>query len=107
MAERLGRDRDWVREEGMDLFHAYSFATLRQCGATAELAASLCGWLDVHADGVGSATEAFGRVATAAKAAQFKLARLASGREVDIEPLVADIALDWDHAICQLVERYG
>jgi len=44
---------DWKRTrlapaEGIDVFHAYAFGTVRQCGADAELAADFAEWLGRH-----------------------------------------------------------
>ena len=44
-AKRLEQDVDWLRAEGLETFHLYAFATLRQFGSAAELAGSLCEWL--------------------------------------------------------------
>jgi hypothetical protein len=105
MAKRVAEDVDWLKSEGVDLFHAYSFATLRQCGSTAELAASLCTWLDDRGLGTSESAAAFGEVATTSKAIQFKLARLAAGRDVDVAVLVEAMAIDWESAMSNLNQR--
>ena len=43
--KRLEQDLDWLRTEGLETFHQYAFATVRQFGAASELSGSLCGWL--------------------------------------------------------------
>ena len=43
--ERLARDLEAVLGHDLDVFHAYSFATLRQFGACYELAATYLHWL--------------------------------------------------------------
>src|SRR4029077_102327 len=39
--KRLETDIDWLRADGIDTFHQYAFATLRQFGSSVELAGSL------------------------------------------------------------------
>lgn len=86
----------------MDLFHAYAFATCRQCGATAELAADLVGWLARNGAGLGqleSAVEPFLDVAQTAKALQFSLARAMRGRRVDLDTTLGRMAQSWETAM--------
>jgi hypothetical protein len=42
---RFESDLDWLLAEGLETFHLYSFATLRQFGACYELSASYLRWL--------------------------------------------------------------
>lgn len=83
-----------LAERGMDYFHQYSFATTRQAGLTAALAAHLCRYLargahawpgDVSAEQLERTAEAYDGAATAAKTLQFQLARVASGRTPRID----------------------
>jgi hypothetical protein len=108
MGEHIQADLDWLATAGLDMFHEYAFVTLRQFGATAELAASFAEWLDRHAgNGV---PEAAGRLRSAsetAKALQFGLARVARGRVFDVVPSFEAMARDWDDAITSLAARYG
>ena len=91
---RFDADVAWlVAGEGRH-FHRYAFATLRQLGSAAELAASLCDWLERSQ---GSAH--FRRVAATAKTMQFKLARAASGRTVDFDSLFDLMETEWTHAM--------
>ena len=105
--ERLEADVPWLAEQGLDAFHLYAFGTCRQCGASAELAASFVDWLAAHGDaGLEPTAAAFRSVAEAAKGLQFGLARAARGRAVDLDTPLAQMARDWDMAIEALVERY-
>ena len=90
---------DWLPEAGIEHFHRWSFATLRQCGATAELLADHTASLDGTFAGCAAAGEHFLRVATAAKSVQFKMARVASGRTVAIEPLLDEMVDAWSTAM--------
>ena len=107
LATRFDRDLAWLLEGGIEAFHLYAFATLRQCGATAELGASLCEWIVEHGYETGGAEENFTRVASTAKTMQFKLARLAAGRSVDHTELFADMVAQWDIAMSRLDAVHG
>ena len=79
--QRLEDDAAWLGTQDIETFHLYAFGTCRQCGATAELAASFVDWLAAHDTAVSNnddlvvVADAFRTVATAAKALQFSLAR--------------------------------
>ncbi len=82
-------------------FHAYAFATLRQLGAAAELGSDHLRWLG----GLDHAADGFATVASAAKAMQFKLARLAAGRTTDLSATKNDLVNGWDASISWLLEH--
>jgi len=78
-------------------YHAYAFATVRQCGAAYELAKSFVEWLapeDKETAG------ALGRQVAGAKSLLFKLARR---RPFDVNPAIAQLAADWEAALEGLV----
>jgi hypothetical protein len=106
--DRLGArvldDVSWLRENDQDLFHAYAFGTLRQCGAWASCAASFVAWFDPECK---SSVEAFDALSSDAKTTQFKLARAAAGRDADLGPLFASMAEHWDEGYRELLERHG
>lgn len=105
---RFPKDRAWLSGQEMSAFHLYAFATLRQCGACAELAGTFLDWLVCHGRrDVAEAAPAFRTFAESAKAMQFKLARAASGRQVDFEPLLDAMESSWDRATSQLKAHYG
>jgi hypothetical protein len=90
----------WLPERGLETFHQWAFATLRQCGASAELAADLSTFLGAGpAPAAGAAAEPFLQVAEGAKAIQFKLARAARGRKVDVEAAMATMSGSWSKAL--------
>jgi hypothetical protein len=82
-------------------FHAYAFATLRQLGAAAELGGDHLRWLG----GLDCAADGFASIASAAKAMQFKLARLAAGRTTDLSSLKDDLLNGWESSISWLLEH--
>ncbi len=81
-------DLPWLAPSRIvETFHLYAFGTCRQCGASAELAASFVDWLDAH-DGRGLKRRPtlFAPWRTRAKALQFALARAARGPAASIWP---------------------
>lgn len=104
LADRVIADVPWVQSHGPDAFHLWSFGLLRQCGATAELAADLCGYLEGR--GVEGAVEAvphFLQVASGAKAVQFRMARAARGRSVSLDEPLASMSEHWDQAMQRII----
>lgn len=106
--ERFVHDVAWLGEQDMAVFHQYAFATLRQCGACAELAASFLDWLDAKSGDRTAAAEHFSTMAAAAKALQFKLARAVSTkRPTDFASVLDTMEGAWDGAMSDLTARYG
>ena len=103
LAARVAADEPWLRAHP-DCFHGYAFGTLRSCGAWASTAASFVEWLG--GDSVADAATSLTAISAAAKTAQFKLARVASGRLVDLSGLFEQMANDWQCAIDALVSAY-
>lgn len=96
-------DIEWIQQAGPDAFHLWSFGTLRQCGATAELAADYAGYLgDRGVAGAAAAIEPFRDVATGAKSVQFRMARAARGRSVDLTESTDAMAAAWETAMAAL-----
>jgi hypothetical protein len=86
---------EWLPNAGLTVFHSWAFATLRQCGATAEVAADFAVCLDGVFAGSAQAESHFRTVSSGAKSAQFKMARVASGRKVDVEGVLVEMAQSW------------
>ena len=105
---RLVSDLDTLLGADIERFHKYSFATLRQYGACFELAQSYLAWLGEHGiAGLEVPGAAFGRIAQAAKAFQFQLARaMARGKPLELAPL-DDMGAQWDVALTLLRSRYA
>ncbi|HUD18295.1 MAG TPA: DUF1839 family protein [Acidimicrobiales bacterium] len=105
---RLEGDLAWLAAQDDAAFHTYAFATCRQCGANAEVAAAFVDWLDTHdGGGLDKAAEAFGSIASTAKGLQFLLARAARGRTIDLEAPLAEMEEAWERSMGIMVERYG
>ena len=105
--ERFARDLEVVLGNDLDVFHAYSFATLRQFGACYELAATYVQWLHRQGEpGVNELAKPFQDLAEGAKALQFQLARAVARRKtLDLTPLDR-MAEWWQHGISGLQTRY-
>jgi hypothetical protein len=106
MEKRMFEDLDWLVEHGLSVFHRYAFATLRQCGANAELASSLLDWLGERGvQGLELAAEAMRAVSVAMKGAQFRLARAVARSTPQTDVSLAPAADAWQLAIDLAVER--
>jgi hypothetical protein len=97
--ERLSRDLPKLLAGSDGDYHAYAFATVRQCGAAFESAKSFVEWLCEPAGG--PAADALGRQVNGAKALLFRLARR---RAFDPDPAIHQLAADWDAAMGALDE---
>ncbi len=96
LAERVLADLDWLSGAGLETYHRWSFGVLRQCGFTAELAADVCRHVaDRGVVGAAAAATEFGAVAEAAKAVQFRVARIARGRAGDPGPELTRMVDHW------------
>jgi hypothetical protein len=104
---RFAQDLDALLQEGIDAFHHYSFATLRQLGACYELSATYLQWLTAKGEGeLEEPARAFLDIAESAKAFQFQLARaIARHKPLDLSPLDA-MGERWERAIGGLKSRY-
>jgi hypothetical protein len=92
--ERLCRDLPALLAGSNEQYHAYAFATVRQCGSAFEAARSFAEWL--AGSEAASAREALDRQVTGAKALLFKLARR---RPFDSTSAIHQLAEDWDLAM--------
>jgi hypothetical protein len=100
---RLEADLQWLTHETMEVFHQYSFATLRQFGACYELSATYFRWLQAHhVRELEEPIAAFADLSTGAKTLQFQLARtIARKKPLDVSVL-DQMALRWQAAVASL-----
>jgi uncharacterized protein DUF1839 len=103
---RFVADLDWLTNESLEVFHQYSFATLRQFGACYEMAALYMDWLLAHdVNGLEVARDAFSTLANGAKTLQFQLARaMARKKPLSLAP-VDEMANTWEAAMTNLRSR--
>lgn len=101
LGERLSSVSEWLSgQDDPRIFHQLAFGTCRQCGATAEVAASFLEWLGRNAMlDLGQAAADLFEVAEGAKALQFSLARVARGRQIDLASAAAPLADAWARAL--------
>jgi hypothetical protein len=104
---RFAADLDGLVGAGLETFHLYSFATLRQFGACYELATTYLHWLRRR---TGKPLEgpaaAFTEIATGAKTLQFQLARaIARKKPLDLSAL-DPLAAAWGSALKTLKELF-
>ncbi len=98
-AERLTQDLPALLAGSADDYHAYAFATVRQCGAAFELTESFLEWIDDPSPHAAAARQSFGQQAAGAKTLLFKLARR---RLFDPAPEIKQLAQDWDTGMAAL-----
>lgn len=104
---RFEADMPWLLEANTEMFHAYSFATLRQYGSCFELAHTYLQWLSQHGvTGVDEPAAACIEISQNTKALQFQLARaMARKRPLDLTS-IDTMATAWDRAIPTLQSRF-
>ena len=103
---RFAADLDWLAQAPLEVFHQYSFATLRQFGACYELAATYIQWLQAHdIAGLEEPAVAFAKLSSTAKSMQFQLARaMMRKKPLDLAP-VHEMANVWNAAMDHLKLR--
>ncbi len=89
---RFAQDLPWLQQQGLNVYHIWAFATVRQLGASSELLALHLDWLveSGQGDGLKPAAEAFSQLSAAAKTFILKAARAVNTRK----PLDATAACD-------------
>jgi hypothetical protein len=101
---KFERDLAWLQSAGLEDFHAYAFATLRQFGANFELLGAFCRWLGDQGR-PGALIEAaadFEAISSTAKTMQFKLARAVQGKPVDFSPMLDELTRAWTQGQAKL-----
>ena len=105
---RFEEDLEWLMNEGLETFHHYSFATLRQYGACYELFTTYLKWLIENGiDDLKEPLTAFTDISNNAKTLQFQLARAIS-RKKQLDLSALDTMGDcWESGINSLKKHYG
>ncbi len=105
--ERFKIDLEWLRQQDLEVFHKYSFATLRQFGACFELAANYLQWLSQQGEsGLADIEVSIKSISETAKIYQFQLARAISrGKDLDLSP-VEKMREQWEAAMIPLKNKY-
>lgn len=105
---QFDRDLQWLLQADIEVFHAYSFVTLRMYGACFELAETYLRWLErQNVAHVATAATAFGEISQATKAFQFQLARsMARKKPLDLSPLDM-MAEQWQLGMSELKKHFS
>ncbi len=105
--QQLVEDLNWLKGKDLDLFHQYSFATLRQFGACFELASVYLTWLIKHGeDDLNLAAENYKKISEMAKIYQFQLARsVARGKTIETT-VIDEMASLWEKTKKTLLDKY-
>ena len=92
----------------MDYFHLYAFNLPRQLGANFEMLGTYLDWLGTHGEeGLADLAAAARRIAEAAKAVQFQLARMVNRRRFDAGAIqFGPIESDYDSILSALAKRF-
>ena len=99
---QLEADVALVASGGLPMYHGYTFAVMRQLGASFELAGTYLRWLSEDTS-VLEAAEAFTQVAKVSKMLILKLARVANtGRISDLSGSFEQMAQSWDAGMSRL-----
>lgn len=107
---RFRDDLPWIQERGLNFYHAWAFATIRQLGAAFELLALHLRWLVDAGEGGGLASPAddFLQLSSTAKAFILKAARAVSTRKaLDATATFQDMARAWDRGMATLDRELG
>lgn len=104
----MPRHLERLAARDMAYFHLYAFNLPRQLGANFEMLATYLDWLGTHGqDGLAGVAAAGRRIAEAAKAVQFQLARMVNRRKFDPAALnLAPIEADYGTIMTTLAQRY-
>ena len=95
--KRFAVDLEWLMKENIEVFHAYSFATLRMYGSCFELVTTYLRWLEGQGQkGLESSIASFDQISQTAKSFQFQLARaMARRKPLQLDALDA-MAAHWE-----------
>jgi len=103
--ERFLQDIETIQTQGMEFFHAYAFANLRQLGSACELAGLSILWLQKNLPDTTNSFQhqAFLNVSECTKTMLLKMARMvANKRKVDFTPLLDEMEKSWAAGMDQL-----
>ena len=98
-----------IQTQGLAHYHAWAFATIRQCGAAFDLAAAHLRWLADLTDGRWlPAAESFEQISQGCKVLILKAARAVNnGRPLDAAPMIDQMAASWDAGMACVERNLG
>ena len=93
-------------DDPADLYDAYAFASIRQCGSCFAFGADSLRWLAQKDEGWATAAAAFERISSIASMLVMKMARIAySGRLRSLDESFKEMADAWDDGMSELDRR--
>jgi hypothetical protein len=103
-AQSIDTDIQRVQPHGLDRYHAFAFANIRQLGSACELASLYLRWLHPpDGNALTDAADAFANISTTAKALILKGARAVHAhRPSNVGPMLKAAAGEWDLAMRQI-----
>ena len=103
-AARLALDLPGLRARGLDHYHQWAFASVRQAGAAFELLAANLRWLASNGyNELSGPAERFDAIGAANKALLLRGARaVSSGRPLAADDLLQAMAAQWEQAMAEL-----
>jgi hypothetical protein len=106
---RFEQDLVWLQGQGLPVYHAWAFGTIRQLGAAFELAALHLAWLaNCRTLDLAAAIAAFQRMAVANKTLILKAARAVNTRRaLDSHDVFAEMELAWSQGMAALARVAG
>jgi hypothetical protein len=108
-ARQFAGDLEGLRAKGIDTYHVYAFATLRQVGANFELAAAYLRWMDGTTPGAFTRAAAeLETISSAAKTLILKGARsVAAKKPADFSELLGTMESGWERGMALLTSDAG
>lgn len=107
---RFDSDLPWIQRQGLNYYHAWAFATIRQLGAAFELLALHLRWLVETGEGEGLASAAadFIQLSAAAKTFILKAARAVNTKKpFDAAPTFDEMSRAWTRGMATLRRELG
>jgi hypothetical protein len=107
--QRIGAELTGMHGRGLDYYHAWAFATIRQLGSAFELAAANLRWLEAGGlTGVELPAQAFELIASHSKTLILKGARAVNARRtLNSDEMFAAMADAWQRGTSSLAARLG
>lgn len=104
---QLAIDIEWLKSQDLEVFHQYSFVTLRQFGACFELVSVYLNWLrSLGEKELDEAIDLYKQISELAKIYQFQLARVVSrGKSIDLDA-IDEMSKKWVKGRAILKSKY-
>jgi hypothetical protein len=106
-SKSFGDELERLTREGLDAYHLYAFATIRQLGASFDLLGAYLSWLASGDAEIEAAAHEFTSISSAAKTLVLKAARAVNAKKpFDVPQALAPMQAAWDQGMTLLTARY-